>query len=231
MGAFENSYSRPFEFSQEAIGHIPSEWATWLRFKGASISNEVFDGLSRSRLSRSEILSMSCDPSISTQVLVLSILSWGWMNRRHGLHLWANQFEWIAVCDQLREGLIRGDQAYEKFRSLRKDGFLKGMGPAYFTKLIYFLHPKHNRYIMDQWTGSSVNLLFSGSIVDLSPQYYVTDRNSSSTYSLFCDAVDFLARRVALAPDIVELMLFSQGGKNKHAWRKYVIDNREHHSS
>ena len=49
--------------------------------------------------------------------------------------------------------------AYKQFHRLVNEKKLTHMGPAYFTKLIYFLGSKQNGYIMDQWTARSMNLL------------------------------------------------------------------------
>ena len=91
---------------------------------------------------------------------VLFVLAWGAMtlpNARYALTSYQNYWKEI-VGDMLEVNLCR-DEAYEKFHSLVKSRNLTNMGPAYFTKLIYFLEPKHNGYIMDQWTARSMNLL------------------------------------------------------------------------
>jgi hypothetical protein len=130
---------------------------------------------------------------------------------------------------------------------MRKIGAYAGMGPAYFTKLIYFLLPRNlapakRGYIMDQWVGCSVNLICGREIVKMNSSYswgidrkgllkksssfIVADVNSSSDYSDFCEALAKLSKELNFAPDFVDRALMSEGGRKKKAWRKYVIENR-----
>ena len=139
--------------------------------------------------------------------------------------------EWLKVAQRIREGKLARGEAYERFRALRKEGRLKGMGPAYFTKLIYFLTPRRSRqckppYIMDRWAGSSVNLLTGSNTVlldgertwkdlkgklDVSYGFTVSDANTDDDYEAFCTAVDRLAADVGLCADQVDCALFSKG--------------------
>ena len=128
-------------------------------------------------------------------------------------------------------------------KTLRDQKELKGMGPAFFTKLIYFLtrrdDPKRKPgYIMDQWVGSSVNLLTGSNLVLLdvtrtwrrskgwlepSFVFTVSDENTSDGYEVFCSVVDQLACRFYLCVDQVDQALFSVGGQDPGSWRKYVV--------
>ena len=99
----------------------------------------------------------------------------------------------------------------------KKNDNLKGMGPAFFTKVIYFLTPRdkserQTAYIMDQWAASSVNLLVGWNMVRmdvtrkspcrtrkssmsqmaLSLACTVSDNNTAVNYEAFCSAVDQL---------------------------------------
>jgi hypothetical protein len=100
------------------------------------------------------------------------------------------------------------------------------MGPAYFTKLIFFLDPKHDGYIMDKWTATSVNLLWNPWLIKLSAEYYVTDRNTEIEYEKFCQVIERIATELNLSPVIVEERLFSSGGRKSHPWRRHVKDYR-----
>ena len=117
------------------------------------------------------------------------------------------------------------------------------MGPAFFTKLIYFLTPRDvpkrkPGYIMDQWAGSSMNLLTGSNLVlldvsrtwshskgPLEPSFAftVSDENTSDDYEAFCCVVDRLACHLCLCVDQVDQALFSDGGKNAGTWREHVI--------
>ncbi len=116
------------------------------------------------------------------------------------------------------------------------------MGPAYFTKLIYFLTPRRSgqckpAYIMDQRAGSSVNLLTGSNTVlldgerrwkrlkdglDVSYGFTVSDANTGDDYEAFCSYVDRLAADVCLCVDQVDCALFSTEENRPGTWRQYV---------
>jgi hypothetical protein len=117
---------------------------------------------------------------------------------------------------------------------------MPGMRPAYFTKLIFFLMPMGmpRGYIMDQWTSSSVNLLFVEKIVKTAVQRTylksgsvkisesVLDKNTEFEYETYCQAVEFLAAELGdISPEEAEEMMFSQG-RGRGLWRSYLISNR-----
>jgi len=102
------------------------------------------------------------------------------------------------------------------------------MGPAYFTKLLYFLasgtHGVAKGYIMDQWLGCSVNLLTGRLIVKLDQHLtwqlqngravpridsVVSDANSGRDY----ESSSKQSRRL-------------DGGRLPHPWRAHVVNQR-----
>ena len=142
---------------------------------------------------------------------------------------------WGEIAEQTRAGKIGRLEAYKMFRQLRPNE-LPCMGPAYFTKLIYFLMTDRPNpgFIMDQWTARSMNLLVSPSTlveVDVSRlkdnklEVSVSDRNTEASYERFCKGVEQLGRKMVCSPDKIEERLFSKGGRNKGEWRNYVKNN------
>lgn len=65
----------------------------------------------------------------------------------------------------LRTGGLSRCEAYRLFLGT---GAIPGIGPAFFTKLIYFFSPTPDFYILDQWTAKSVNLLTGNWVVKMS---------------------------------------------------------------
>ena len=146
-------------------------------------------------------------------------------------------------CQRYPVRQIRPCEAYKSFAELREQKKLKGAGPAYFTKLIYFLMPHSSTtaklgYIMDQWVGCSVNLLTDQNTVLMNvektwkpneggaePNYSftVSDVNTSANYKEFCRAMDCLVNHLGRKVCQVDRALHSNRGKS---WRKYVIKNR-----
>ena len=199
--------------------------------------------LPKEEVKRSEVFELAADPNVTVATVCVAAMAWG------GMHLgsWkllcrSSRGEWLNVAQRIRGGKLTRAQAYERLKALREQGRLKGMGPAFFTKLIYFLTPRDNAtpkpgYIMDQWAGSSVNLLTGSDMVllnatrawgapkgklDPSFEFTVSDENTSDDYEAFCSVVDRLACRFCLCVDQVDQALFSAGGRTPKTWRKYV---------
>ena len=194
---------------------------------------------------RKFVFSLVRDRSIDTPTVCAAILAWGGMRKSNSISLYKSS-EWLVVAEKIRLGLVTRENAYRLFLELRKQGLLKGMGPAYFTKLIYFLMPRGAQrhpvgFIMDQWAGCAINLL-SGSQIALMnytkswvstpvgleqrSAYIVSDENTPENYELFCEKIDTLADGTGLTVDQIDTYLFSVGGREPGVWRKYVIENR-----
>lgn len=177
------------------------------------------------KLTRSELLNYDFIKDLTSEELAIAILSWGGMNREHGKSLFKHK-EWLDLIEKMRTNEIKTrKEAYELFKTLRKNKKLKGMGPAYFTKLICFVCPNLKGYIMDQWSSKSINLLFDNKTVFLNNNGNVTDKNTAEIYEDFCSKIQYLADILNLKPIDLEENLFSNGGVNKGKWRQFVVDN------
>ena len=170
---------------------------------------------------------------------VLLILAWGGMtlpNAKKALESYQNC--WKKIVDDMLEKNLCRDEAYKRFHSLVENGKLTHMGPAYFTKLIYFLEPKHNGYIMDQWTARSMNLLRKSDEYEI--QLISTTRRKSDgfrnfrvnpkkndvcIYRAFCEDLEYLADYLNIDPEKTEKLIFSKGGMvdKMGCWRRFVL--------
>ena len=153
--------------------------------------------------------------------------------------------EWLEVACELRKGNLERTEAYDRFKKLRRHDKLRGMGPAFFTKLIYFLMPQSEKsarlkpgYIMDQWAGSSINLLTGEEIVLMDVQkprgsnngggesmtkFAVSHENDGRNYEVFCNVVNWLAGHLEKCPNQIDRALVS---KSRKSWREYVREQR-----
>lgn len=185
-------------------------------------------------ISRDELKRICRDTSYSNLEVVAAILAWGGMRSSNGRILF-RQIPAIeatsALVGKMRRGELGSIDAFNEFHKLRLSRQLKGMGAAYFTKLIFFCVPRHDGFIMDQWTSKSVNLISGKTIIDLKKDGTVTDKNGPDTYVEFCDYVKHLACVCNLRDDgktngaeQAEIRLFSSGGRKKGEWRRYVVD-------
>jgi len=179
-------------------------------------------------LTRYEVLDLVCNQDVETGTVCSAILSWGGMRYQHRNLFFETQYLWIKIADEIRSGSLNRIEAYRKFHKLIKQGKIRGIGPSFYTKLIYFL--MHNKsgdnapgYIMDKWASLSINLLFDKKIVLMNSSRLVRKENSVDNYDEFCRAMDILRKSECLNEHEVDLAVFSSGGRVKGPWRDYVI--------
>jgi len=156
--------------------------------------------------------------------VLVAILSWGGMRRDHG-RLLMNHFNHIEpLINNLRNNVYQTrTDAFNAFQNIRIQGNLPGLGIGYFTKLICFLSPNLNGYIMDQWVSKSINLLTGQQIVNLTNNSWVNDNNTANTYEIFCQRIDELAILLDCNGFEAEKRIFSVGRGNG-LWRNYLIE-------
>lgn len=211
---------------------IPRNWSERV---GAEVS--VRNALPIVQFDREKLKAFCANGDHSPELCFASVMAWGGMKYLHGRKIWQYRQTWVNLVAQLRTGKISRADAYAAFAQFRTDNPGCGMGPAYFTKLIFFCHPRHDGYIMDQWTSFGVNLLFSARgepVVDMVTTEFrgvrtdtVSDRNTPETYETFCQCIEELAGRLGVEKaEVVEEWLFSKGGRNPGPWRKHVKEHR-----
>lgn len=194
----------------------------WAKYVDAEFNDEKLN----KKLTRIDLLSKEFVDGLDNIAISYAILSWGGMNREHGKALFAKS-EWLDIVHEIRNKIVTSrEEAFEKFYLLKEENKLPGMGPAYFTKLICFLNPELNGYIMDQWTAKSVNVICGKEVVKLTPQGFVdTIKNNASVYLAFCDVIDKIAEEMKMKGIDVEESMFSNGGRKKGGWRSFLIEN------
>lgn len=214
----------------EFPGFVPSKW--W-RYVSKFLTIQYNLDLPNTRVSRQNLMQFSQKMEFNDLHFSVCVLAWGGMNRKHGA-MTLNHFEhWRPIVASLRDGRINWRDAYRRFSELRSMDLLPGMGPAYFTKLIFFGCAGREGYIMDQWTGRSINLLSNRQVVKLNWSSYlgrtsaqVSDQNTVTNYVEFCALIDELSTIVdgGKTGGEIEAALFSEG-RGKGKWRRYVKTN------
>ncbi|HFI2159452.1 TPA: hypothetical protein ACIDX1_000064 [Pseudomonas aeruginosa] len=198
-------------------------------------------GLPTTPLTRTSLRALWANPSVSVEACFLSTMAWGGMRRGNGRQAWAARADWIPICQAVRAGNHSRATGYAAFSALRASGRLPGMGPAYFTKILFFADPRADAYILDQWTTRSIHLLTAqGQYPSLRKDYAtakraallasptilrltVDDSVSVSDYLDYCSRIEDIGRILNMHPHAVEERLFSSGGKKPHPWRAYVM--------
>jgi hypothetical protein len=194
---------------------IPAEWAS-------QVVSEISIKLPKEHASREDLYRIcALDSGFSGEDVFICTMSWGGMRRDHGRRAWGQRNDWRPIIAALRHGQMDRREAYDAFLKAN----VSGLGPAYFTKLIYFCLPSHNGYILDQWIGRSINLLFEGPNGEKPihmRRRWVTRNNTAENYDAFCGLMEELAAKLQCSPSETEKKLFSTGGRRAGQWRQHV---------
>ncbi|MGJ1193299.1 hypothetical protein [Sphingobacterium siyangense] len=224
----ESSYNDHMECFKASINEAPRftgvnsfKWSEYVMGKEYDIPqafNKKFDRLQ---------VWDYCGNSTNTDLdALLVVLSWGGMDRKHAKSLLNNPGPVLDIVRGLRSEKFKSrKEAFEYIQDKRKQGLLPGMGIGYFTKLICFLQPSLNGYIMDQWLAKSVNLLLGNPLIHIASKTWVSDQNTPAIYEEFCTYIDNLASEIGKSGFDTEEFLFSIGGRKKGMWRGHVVQH------
>lgn len=172
------------------------------------------------KLKRSDLKKL-CASNESNSKCLKSIMDWGKPWRNTKIFFSDPEYAKNAECiiEKLRKESISYLDAYRDFRKAQLSGEISGLGPAFYTKLIFFCDPKHEGYIMDIFVSKSVNLLMDNKIINIQNRNYVEPKkNTNQVYGHFCEIINDLADYRNWSGEEIELALFSEGGE----WREYV---------
>ena len=206
----------------------------WIAYTGYSPPKFLSSSIIEKSLVRDDIKNLRDDPKMPTFDLCVFILAWGGMRLNYAKDFIQNEQRqhWEPIAEEIRSGSLSYHAGYEKFFELTRAKKIKGCGPAYYTKLLFFLPPKElpRGIIMDQWTARSLNLLMQREVVKLLPtgsDFRVSTENSVEVYESFCKLVAELCENIFgdTSPDNLEhteMRMFSNGGRQKEPWREYV---------
>lgn len=120
--------------------------------------------------SKPEVKAMVADKANSSLKLLFYIMAWGGMvNRANNPKLLYRKLKTDKearrtvnnALNEIRFGNLSNAQAFDLMQSLRKQGVLPGLGVSFFTKVLYFLRPNKNAFILDQFTAKGMNYLHS----------------------------------------------------------------------
>lgn len=198
-----------------------SECQSWSTY----VTGAARPQLPSTRHTRGELVSFLRTAALTDEDAYLAIMAWGAQNRRNGRAAWAGFAQLAPVIDALRRGHISAFEAYTRFYrvTVAHEPRVKGLGPAYYTKLLYFLSARQEVPIMDQWTAKSMQLLVdrrkAAPIIKLTSQGYVGPQNDVAVYELFCSFVAQIAQRYGISVGGAEALAFSGSGQ---PWRDHV---------
>ncbi|MEP1208426.1 MAG: hypothetical protein ABJM29_10560 [Rhizobiaceae bacterium] len=200
-------------------GEVPSVWHK----KHMSTACKYLDINAKEQIYRNRIKLFRDDPNCSDEELYSTIMSWGRISRFNVKHCKPNFTLLQPLLSSMRAGRETRKTAYDKYLLLKSHGGIGKLGASYFTKLLYFFRPENDGYILDQFSGMAINVIFDLKIVRLAPGndgFFVSKDTTSDEYVNYCKYVELLASEVNDNGEHVEVRLFSYGPKNE--WRDYV---------
>jgi hypothetical protein len=210
-----NTFAAIPNIPQGPVGYIPATWAT----NHNLTRNRNVVGLPQYQLNRLQVRAFCRNPANHVLFGYLCAMAWGFQGagpggRGHVASAWAARKKLIPTLTTLRSGSLTRVHAYNLFTGASG---IPGLGPSYFTKLLYFFSPSSDFYIMDQWTGKSVDLLTGNWTVQMPG-----NGNKGGNYQAYCEEVDLLAGLLHITAEQVEERMFSQGGRQPRPWRAHV---------
>jgi hypothetical protein len=207
-------------------GRSAQEWLRSVNQQGEIIpesSGRFADG----KLDRNALRTYCRDESVSDLECFVAVMAWGMMSAKNGRYALRSPERLIELVRQIRFFASDRQSDYELFYNARHARALAGIGPAYYTKLLFFLRPDdarvNNAYILDQWTSKSVHVLTGSRRFPMLTQSWVADKVSPEDYETYCRIVDTLSLHMGCSGSEVEERMFSSGSRtNAGRWRKYV---------
>ncbi len=205
---------------QGKVGRKIKPWASKI-----TNDKDILCKLPSSQISRGRLAELCESSDVPIESCFLAIMAWGGQRMDHARLAWDQRKDWTADLSHLRhKANLSRSEAYQVVKKLRTRGSLPGLRPGYFTKLVFFLCPKHDGYVMDQWIAKSVNLICGEALIKLDGDF-VSDDNSPQVYEQFCQIIDTIGIALGFGGPEVEERLFSKGGTKPGEWRRYVKAN------
>lgn len=215
----------PFEHQTFAYAKAPQNWVRSMALEGVDFA----DILPAAAQSREDVRRLCRNEDFPLMYRYICVMAWGnqgaGKSRKHAQRAWGARERLTPILAAIAAGACNRAEAYALFCGV---GAVAGLGPSYFTKLIYFFWPDERCYIMDQWTAKSINYLYGEKLVPMTGSYVATSTDGKH-YERYCQAVELLAGltdvRERLSGSQTEMRLFCRGGRSPGPWRKII---REH---
>ena len=212
--------------TQGAVGDIPHAWANQMGI------NHNYN-LPKKSLTKTELINICNNEDVLFGYLC--VMAWGAQGRgpsgpKYAQSCWASKEKMEFLIKSVKNNHLSRENAYNIFA--KKENKIKGLGPSYFTKLLFFFSSNRKNYIMDQWTTKSVLLLTNINFIKHG-NGYPNNKNDGVNYELFCRVIDDLAKVLNLDSGVeMEEQLFSFGSikrKPRGEFRQIIYDKWNTH--
>ena len=120
-----------------------------------------FSSVHDHKIDRCKLTKICKDINVSEIEKVISVFSWGGMRYDHARQIFKKWNVLQPIIIKIKNSVYcNRSEIFQEFQNIRKTKSLPFLGIAFYTKLICFINPNYNGYILDQWTAKSINLLF-----------------------------------------------------------------------
>jgi len=175
------------------------------------------------QLDRAAVRAICRNPANPVLYGYVCAMAWGVQGagpggKSHVIDAWTSRGDLVPKLNALRAGGLTRRTAYDLFLAPNN---VPGLGPAYFTKLLYFFMPDPDCYIMDQHTAKSVNILNAFEVVRMAGDA-VSNLNRPGNYQAYCEEVDSVAGFAGVSGEKAEEMMMSKGGRHPWPWRQHM---------
>lgn len=177
-----------------------------------------------------DVQAMVANHNNSSLKLFFYIMAWGGMvNRANNPQMLYKKLKsdrkartaFIRALDKIRFGNISNAEAFDLIQGLRQMDYLPGLGVSFFTKVLYFLRPGKNAFILDQFTIKAINYLNSKDPQNYPRLNMTGDMPSSSLTGQDYEAYNQAIKQVAIdlkeelgdmSPEEAEFTIFGAFG-------------------
>lgn len=225
------------------IGESAVDWANRFDASFAKQCAESSHSELKVALDRWQLKAFTVQRTIDARFRAAAVLAFGGANVRRPVNnkkLWASIDNWLGLLDEIP--FLSRAEAYRRFRELRRAGRIPGMGPSFFTKLIYFFG-RGDGYILNQWLAKALHFLNDANWVRdatgklafklggkgfprlIHSGQGIHDSNTEQDYEVYCNAIESLTPLLGRVdgPD-TERWLFSFPGSS---WRRLLAAQTE----
>jgi len=207
--------SAPVDYIGGELPGAPNSYAT---------SEKQIPGGGKRALDRHEVVKVSRDSKVDPLVAYACIMAWGRRNfHNYRLSLSNGNAGKVArLVDDLRKSADTREQDFAATQNAAAQ--IPGLGISFYTKLLFFLRPKQDAYILDQWTAKSATVLFPKAGIKVTSGGMPDPNTTPKTYEAFCKALEDCAGTGGWGPnwkngEEVERTIFD---RPRGPWRSWV---------
>lgn len=195
-------------------------------------SLKVIPGGGKNPLDRAQVRAVCIESKVNPLVAYACIMAWGWRNfSNYRLTLKQPALKNLkSLITKLRSSKLSRKNDFSLTQNSAKN--IKGLGISFYTKLLFFLRPAADAYILDQWTAKTATVLFPGVGIKLTAAGLPSPQTTPRTYESFCAALDSCTGTTGWGKawttgEEVERTIFDRPNGQWRNWLKQHLPSKE----